>query len=425
MNQLNSFNWQENRNKLGRDVAKRATPAKLPVPSPLLNLGRQSYLIELFPMAAYAVRAPDGVIAWYNSRAAELWGRAPVIGDTDERFCGAHTLYHADGTYMAHCDTPVSLALITGASVHEEEVVIARPDGSRVTVWVHIDPIRDNDGKIVGAVNFFHDITERKQRETELQRLYQEAESHAASLREAQEQLELKVEQRTVSLRSLSSQLMHLQDDERRRISRDLHDSVGQHLSLAKMSLHAFARSLPVGDDVSQRLFLETEEDIDTTIREIRTVSYLLHPPLLDEVGLLAAVRWYTDGFMKRSGIFLDVEIPAELPRLTSDKETALFRIVQESLTNIHRHSEASNAFVKITVHENVLRLEVCDDGKGMANPDLRSLEDRPIQLGVGIPGMRQRLRDLDGNLTITSAENGTRLIATLPITSSFGATAS
>ena len=144
-------------------------------------------------MAAYAVRAPDGVIAWFNSRAAKLWGRVPVIGDTDERFCGSHLLYHADGTYMAHCDTPVALALKTGVSVHEEEVVIERPDGSRVIVWVHIDPIRDSEGTIVGVVNFFRDITERKQKEVELRQLYEEAESHAARLREAHEQLELKV----------------------------------------------------------------------------------------------------------------------------------------------------------------------------------------------------------------------------------------
>src|SRR6266853_444701 len=138
---------------------------RLPDSSAFLNLGNQAYLIELFPMAAYAVRAPDGVIAWFNSRAAQLWGRTPVIGDTDERFCGAHTLYHADGTYMAHCDTPVALALTTGESVHDEEVVIERPDGSRVTVSVHIDPIRDKDGTIVGVVNFFHDITERMRAE--------------------------------------------------------------------------------------------------------------------------------------------------------------------------------------------------------------------------------------------------------------------
>ena len=136
-----------------------------PASSASLNLGSHAYLIELFPKAAYAVRAPDGVIVWFNSRASELWGRVPAVGNTDERFCGAYKLYRPDGTRMAHCETPVALALSTGASVHEEEVVIERPDGSKVTVSVHIDPIRDKDGSIVGVVNFFHDITERKQAE--------------------------------------------------------------------------------------------------------------------------------------------------------------------------------------------------------------------------------------------------------------------
>lgn len=133
--------------------------------SDLLNLGDHSFLVELFPMAAYAVLAPDGVIVWFNSRAVELWGRVPVAGDTDERFCGAYKLYRADGTYMAHSDTPVDLALETGASIHDEEVIIERPDGSRVAVSVHIDPIRDKDGTIVGVVNFFYDLRERRQAE--------------------------------------------------------------------------------------------------------------------------------------------------------------------------------------------------------------------------------------------------------------------
>src|ERR1700730_11324656 len=152
----------ENLNSLDGNHAESAVTT---ASSNLLNLDGQAYLTELFPMAAYAVRAPDGVIAWFNSRAAELWGRVPVVGDTDERFCGAYKLYRADGTHMAHCDTPVALALKTGASVHKQEVVIERPDGSRVIVSVHIDPIRDNDGAIVGVVNFFHDIDERKQAE--------------------------------------------------------------------------------------------------------------------------------------------------------------------------------------------------------------------------------------------------------------------
>jgi PAS domain S-box-containing protein len=136
-----------------------------PVSSADLDLGNNAYLIEILPMAAYTVRAPDGVIAWFNSRAADLWGRVPVAGDTDERFCGAHKLFYPDGTYMAHCDTPVALSLNTGASVREQEVIIERPDGSRVTVSVHIDPIRDSEGTIVGVVNFFHDVTERKRAE--------------------------------------------------------------------------------------------------------------------------------------------------------------------------------------------------------------------------------------------------------------------
>jgi PAS domain S-box-containing protein len=133
--------------------------------SDLLNLGCHAALVELFPMAAYAVRAPDGVIVCFNSRAAQLWGRVPVAGDTDERFCGSYKLYRADGTPMAHCDTPVAQVLETGIPVHHEEAVIERPDGSRVTVSVDIDPIRDNHGEVVGVVNFFADISERKQAE--------------------------------------------------------------------------------------------------------------------------------------------------------------------------------------------------------------------------------------------------------------------
>jgi PAS domain S-box-containing protein len=160
-----SIAGRENSKPPDRGRAESGMTTRLPTSSALLDLGSRAYLIELFPMAAYAVRAPDGVIAWFNSRAAELWGRVPAVDDTDERFCGSYKLYHADGTPMAHCDTPVALALRTGASVHEEDVVIERSDGSRVTVSVHIDPIRDKDGAIVGVVNFFHDISERKQAE--------------------------------------------------------------------------------------------------------------------------------------------------------------------------------------------------------------------------------------------------------------------
>jgi PAS domain S-box-containing protein len=423
MDSLDSSNGNASLTAFDQDLAKSATETRVPISPAPLDLGGHAYLMELLPMAAYAVRAPDGVIAWFNSRAAELWGRAPMVGDTDERFCGAHKLFYPDGTYMAHCDTPVALALNVGTSVHEQEVVIGRPDGSRVTVSVHIDPIRDENGGIIGAVNFFHDITKRKQKEVEREQLLEEVKTHAEQLREAHDQLEVKVEQRTASLRALSSQLMHLQDDERRRISRDLHDSIGQHLALAKMSLKAFADSLPNDDANNRQLLREMEEIFDTAARETRTVSYLLHPPLLDEMGLAAAVSWYAEGYTKRSGICLEVEIPKDLPRLSIDKETTLFRIVQESLTNVHRHSGASKATIRITVKENLLRLEVHDNGKGIVDPHSSDLSKRTISPGVGILGMRERLRDLDGNLEIT-ADNGTQVSAILPITDPLADTA-
>jgi len=175
----------------------------------LLAFEQKSDILSYLPMAAYVVQA-DGVVVWYNARAAELWGRKPAIGDTDERFCGAHTLYHADGSHMAHCDTPVALALSTGASVHEKEVIIGRPDGSRVHVSVHIDPIRNpKDGRIMGVVNFFNDLTEQKRQEAVRQHLLDEAETRSAQLQEAREELETKVEQRTVAIRELSSRLIH------------------------------------------------------------------------------------------------------------------------------------------------------------------------------------------------------------------------
>lgn len=370
----------------------------------LLSLGEQSNLIELLPMAAYIVRAPDGVIVWFNSHAVHLWGRTPVLGDTEERFCGAHKLFHADGSFMAHCETPVALAMTTGASTHEEEVIIERPDRSRVTVSVHIDPIRDCAGKVTGVVNFFHDITDQKAKESALR---------------------LKLTQHTDSLRSLSSQLMRLQDDERRHISRELHDSVGQHLSLAQMSLNSLAIRVPPGDNVLQRLCGEASRSLADAVSELRTISYLLHPPLLDEMGFAAAVRWYGDGLSKRSGIALEVRLPGDMPRLTREKEMALFRVVQEGLSNVHRHSGARKATISVALKGEIVELEIADHGRGIPGATLASLADGKSAHGVGIRGMRERLREFQGSLEVLSNGDGTRLLASLPVADSKPAMAS
>src|ERR1700730_16408475 len=696
--------------------------------SKLLNLGSQAHLTELIPMAAYAVRAPDGVIAWFNSRATELWGRVPVVGDTDERFCGAYKLYHSDGTHMAHGDTPVALALKTGISVHEKEVVIERPDGSRVIVSVHIDPIRDKDGVIVGVVNFFHDINELKQAErttgllaaivgssddaiisknldgvitswnksaermfgytaeeaigqrimlivpayrqheeemilerlrrgervdhfetvrvrkdgptldisftispvkdaaghvvgaskvardvTERKRveravaeqarlldlsfdaifvrdsadritywnngarqLYgytseealgrvshellrtnfpealapiterlnrdrrwngelihkhkdgsqlvvasrwaldqrdhgnansvletnsditQQKESEKA-LRESEERFRAIVEttpecvklvgadgtllhmnssglamvgadcvERVVGksvydliapehrdrfrafnervcrgekgtlefdivgldgtrrhmethgapLRDqdgtlvqlavtqaitrgkeaeearkqaeLSARLLQVQDEERRRIARELHDGVGQLLAAMSMNSSRVVNEKSNLTPDAARCAEENSNLIHQASAEIRTVSYLLHPPLLDELGLPSALRWYIEGFAERSKIAASAELPADLGRLPRDHELCLFRIVQECLTNIHRHSESSTALIRLWRAPGEIKMEVRDEGRGF-DQEIQSKIATGESTGVGLRGMKER----------------------------------
>lgn len=628
-------------------------------------------LLELLPLAAYAVRAPDGVIIWFNSRAADLWGRTPVIGDTDERFCGAHRLYHADGSSMAHCDTPVALALNTGASVHDEEVIIERPDGSRVSVSVHIDPIRDQNGAIVGVVNFFQDITgrktterangllaaivgtsddaiisktldgvitswnkgaerifgysaeeavgqnisliiphdrrkeetyileqlrrgervehfetvrvtkegklvdisvaisavkdadgriigaskvarditERKQGERALaergllldlsndaimvrdgadrvtywnrgaSELYGYSREEAMgrvthdllrtefpeplariteqlhhdnrwagelihrhkdgrqvivvsrwalgrddfgnpksvletntditqqrqnekALRESEERLRAlaedletmvslrtqQLEQRNAEileqgeqLRELSIRLVQIQDEEGRRIARDLHDSAGQIITAISLNLACIAQRAGKYAEIVNEI-KQSQEMVHQLSKEIRTVSYLFHPPLLDEAGLTGAIRWYAQGLTERSGLKIIYDIPGDFGRLADDLEVTIFRVVQECLTNIHRHSGAKMATIRLTRNFENVFLEIRDDGAGISGKRLTEIRTR--RSGVGITGMRERVSHLRGTFDIQSNGSGTIITVTVPVLIRDGSTA-
>jgi PAS domain S-box-containing protein len=379
----------------------------------LQALDQESDILSHLPMAAYVVQA-DGVVVWYNARAAELWGREPAIGDTDERFCGAHTLYHPDGSHMAHCDTPVALALSTGASVHEQEVIIERPDGSRVPVSVHIDPIRNpKDGQIIGVVNYFDDLTERKRQEAEREQLLREAETRSAELQEARDELETKVEQRTMAVRDLSSRLIHVQDKERRRIARELHDSIGQYLAALGMGLTQLEKA---ETSESRETIIECRQLLDRCINETRTLSYLLHPPLLDEVGFVSAATNYVEEFARRSGIEIDISL--DLPyRLPADTEVLLFRVLQEALTNIHRHSGSSRAKIRAGIDEGTVSLEIRDYGQGISEEVLERFRTSGNGVGLGLAGVRERLREVDGNLELSSTSDGTILRVSLLVT--------
>ena len=239
--------------------------------------------------------------------------------------------------------------------------------------------------------------------------------SEQAELEEAVQQRTVELDRTNQNLRELSARLLQLQDDERRRIARELHDSVGQMLAALGMNLAV------VGTEI-ERLTKITSTVNDSAAlvqelsREVRTISHLLHPPLLDEAGLASALRWYVEGFAQRSKIEVDLEFPVDFGRLPRESETAIFRTVQECLTNIHRHSESPTATIRIAASDNHVRVEVEDRGKGIP-PEKQSEMTSTGTPGVGIRGMRERLRQLGGSLDIHSNGKGTLIVAQLPVT--------
>ncbi|HEV2223362.1 MAG TPA: response regulator [Candidatus Acidoferrales bacterium] len=212
-------------------------------------------------------------------------------------------------------------------------------------------------------------------------------------------------------LRRLSSSLIATQDEERRRIARELHDGLGQDLVAIKMMLdgilqqdHSASRK-QVAADVSTL--------IDRTIQQVRSISHLLHPPLLDEVGLRAALKWYLEGFTKRSGIETDLDVqPSSFPRMAPELETAVFRIVQEALTNVFRHSGARKGWVTILKQDSQVVVTVRDDGKGISD---HVAEFRPDSIGIGIGGMRQRVKEFGGELQLRNSNPGTIVEVVIP----------
>lgn len=227
--------------------------------------------------------------------------------------------------------------------------------------------------------------------------------------------LEMQTAERTAELQILTHRLLKVQDDERRKLARDLHDTLGQTLAALKMAVSQLktckemSAAQPIVSDVGQLA--------DQAIGEIRTMSYLLHPPLLDEIGFASAAEWYIEGFAKRSGINVQTEITKPSERLPRNVEIALFRVLQESLTNVHRHSGASDARIHFQHKGDAVILEIRDFGKGIPEERLRLLVGGvTAETGVGLAGMRERLHELNGRLDIESDGRGTSMRATVPL---------
>jgi signal transduction histidine kinase len=215
--------------------------------------------------------------------------------------------------------------------------------------------------------------------------------------------------------RRLSSRLLVVQDEERRRLALDLHDPIGQRLAALAMHLDVIGQRAKALDAGSRRALAESRSLADQCAREVRTFAYLLHPPMLDEMGLRSAVRWYAEGFTKRSGIQVVVDL-ADVGRLSRPIETALFRVVQESLTNVHRHASTATASIRLTVRAGVVALEIHDQGHGRRDrPAHQTGTLQPETLGVGIQGMRERIRQLGGTFDIEFADKGTTVCVRVP----------
>jgi signal transduction histidine kinase len=482
-------------------------------------------LVEVMPVAVY-VCDRSGLIQNYNRRAVELWGREPKLGDPAQPYCGSLRLYSPDGKLVPHEESRMAEVLRTGVEARDLEVVIERPDGSRLTVLVNIVPLRNGAGELIGAMNCFQDITDRKRAEEGLRRSerlmrvvldalpvavavidlsgdiilsnpamqrlwsglirsgperYAESKGwwHATGERVApggwpsaraflgetsvNEVIEIeafdgvrkimqtaavpirdsnervtgavvvnedisarKMAERALNdlynqMRTLTGRLMRAQDDERRRIAQMLHETTAQHLAALKMHLARLNRTVSHLNESDRGALAESISLAEQSITDVRTLSYLLHPPFLDETGLLPALRWYAAGFAERSGIAVHLELPETFERLPLDTETALFRIVQESLINIHHHAGSETARIRLQRDADSLVLEIEDRGHGIPNVSRPQITSGRGVVGVGISSMSERAKQLGGRLEITSGDHGTTVRARLPLVKEAG----
>jgi PAS domain S-box-containing protein len=303
---------------------------------------------------------------------------------------------HVHGDNVSRAKTGWVQCVQSGGS-YECEYQLRSKDGTYRWFRSRAVPIRDPEGQIVKWYGTCSDIHDSKLLEQ--------------SIRNNAAELERMVDRRTDELRRLSVRLMTMQDQERRRIARDLHDGLGQELAVAKMVLDKML--LQKSAKPPEDTWVQASEIVDRAIQQVRTMSHLLHPPLLDEVGLLSALSWYVEGLTKRSGIAASLDVqPPDFPRLSSEVETAVFRIVQEALTNVFRHSGARKVKVSLTQKEGMIIVAVRDDGKGIGK---KVVDLEPGSVGVGIGGMKQRAKEFGGELRLINTQPGTLVELTIP----------
>ena len=320
---------------------------------------------------------PDTVLTFVNGAYCRYFRTTP------ERVLGHSALWILPESQREQGGVRIaSLQTNQRAAGFEHEV--STPEGERRWLEWTDQAITDQYGEVIEIQSIGRDITKQKQVE--------------------------------MTLRQLSGRLLQLQDEERRRIARELHDSTAQSLAGLSMNLAVIEMESDALSDEARKALRESLALAKHSTRELRTLSYLLHPPLLDESGLISAVRWYVDGFSQRSGVLVDLVLPSESCRFLREVETALFRIMQECLSNIHKHSGSPTANIRLAFDQLHVVMDIRDYGKGMPTAAPGGKGDRTSPLGVGLMGMRERVGQLHGKLDIQAGSWGTAVTVTLPL---------
>jgi signal transduction histidine kinase len=345
-------------------------------------------VLDTLPVGVAVVNLAGDVIL-SNPASRRIWGDTILSGP--ERYARSKGWWHATGKPVEPREWASVRALSNGDSVVDDLVDIEAFDGVRKVIHNSAVPLRDADEQITGAVIINEDVSARVTAEQELQ-------------------------DSLTQRRTLTARLMHAQDDERRRIAQLLHETTAQDLAALKMHLARLARTDAGLSEAEQAALSESIDLADRSMSGIRTLSYVLHPPFLDESGLLSAIRWFAKGFADRSGIAVDLDLPQTFERLPQEVEMALFRVVQEGLINIHRHAASSTARIRLNADRDRVTLEIEDRGRGIPSDRLTLLKSGAAAPGIGIAGMRERLEQLAGTLDVDSSERGSTIKATLPM---------
>jgi len=370
---------------LGVAVVTASIERRFSIQKLQLSASERLYQLLVNGVKDYAIfmLTPEGNVSSWNP------GAERTKGYRSEEIIGRHfSCFYPEEDRSSKPAQQLQRAITEGSA--EDEGWRVRKDGSKFWADAVVTALWDSEGVLQGFSKVTRDITERKQAED--------------------------------SVREVSGRLLQIQDEERRHFARELHDSAGQMLAALHMNLVALEAEASTISGSAANLVHKNLDLVAELSKEVRTISHLLHPPLLDDLGLSAAIRDYVQGFAERSKINVDLEIPTEFGRLPREFETAIFRVVQESLTNIHRHSESPIARIRISHSEKTVSVEIQDEGKGMS-PEKRSELKLTGKAGVGIRGMRERLRQLGGTLEIEPGRNGpgTVVIARLPASNTRG----